>query len=103
MVLRLVDKTKRKDQIAKTNKEFAKLVSKYSSVDSLKKVSITMILYREKEDDKSEKQRDKQSTETPVNIDFPRKAQRRQMLMRNTNYYGKSVTNSPPNSNMRII
>jgi hypothetical protein len=72
IVLRLIDKTKRKDQIANTDKEFAKLISKYSPTDSLKKVSITMILYREKESDKDEKQRDKQSTETPVNIDFPK-------------------------------
>ncbi len=36
MVLRLVDKTKRKDQIAKTDKEFAILVRKINSADSLK-------------------------------------------------------------------
>ena len=31
---------------------------------------VTMILFREKEDDKKEKQREKQNTETTVNIDF---------------------------------
>ena len=45
-----------------------------------KNVMVTMILYREKEDDKKEKQREKgkqlgntaTSVETPVNIDFPK-------------------------------
>ena len=70
MVKRLIDKTKRKDQIAKTDKEYTKLVNKYSPANSLKNVGLTIILYREKESDKAEKQRDKQSTETTVNIDF---------------------------------
>ena len=37
-----------------------------------KNVMVTMILYREKEDDKKEKQREKNRLETPVNIDFPK-------------------------------
>ncbi len=44
--------------------------NKYSPANSLKNVGLTIILHREKESDKAEKQRDKQSTETTVNIDF---------------------------------
>ena len=43
MVKRLIDKSKRKDFNAKTDKEFAKLVAKYSPANAAKKVSITVI------------------------------------------------------------
>ncbi len=47
------------------------MVNKYSLANSFKNVGLTIIPYREKESDKAEKQRHKQSTATTVNIDFP--------------------------------
>ncbi len=38
----------------------------------LRNVSVTMILFREKEDEQAEKLRDKKSTDTPVHVDFPK-------------------------------
>ena len=39
---------------------------------SLRNVSVTMILYRESEDDKAEKLREKTDRDTIVNVDFPK-------------------------------
>jgi hypothetical protein len=71
MIERLANKTKRKDYLEKTQKEFTKLVNKYGNAESVKgilersrekrrvrNVMVTMILYREKESDKAEKQRE---------------------------------------------
>ena len=83
LVERLANKTKRKDYTNKTDKEFNKLVGKYSSSDSVKgilartsekkkvrNVMVTVILFREKESEKAEKQREAKGAEVPVNIDF---------------------------------
>ncbi len=37
-----------------------------------KNVMVTMILFREKENEKSEKLREKTSTDTPAQVDFPK-------------------------------
>ena len=92
IVERLTSKTARKIFTDKTDKLYNKLVEdatgrKIFDLASGKRkadvkpqnVMVTMILFREKEDDKKEKQRTKENRsaipreiETPVNIDFPK-------------------------------
>jgi hypothetical protein len=96
IVERLVNRTAQKRYTDKTDNMYNKLTMnaegrKASDIANgvrkadretleTKNVMVTMILYREKEDDKKEKQREKgkqlgntaTSVETPVNIDFPK-------------------------------
>ena len=68
MVKRLIDKTKRRDFNDKTDREFAKLVAKYSPAETVKSISVTVILFREKDEYDPKKQ--KQDNDTTVNIRF---------------------------------
>jgi len=76
LVDRLANKTKRADYIARTEKDFAKIVGKYQDAESVKgmlergrekrklrDVTITMMLFREKDGETNE--------DTTVNVDFP--------------------------------
>jgi hypothetical protein len=64
-------------------------LAKHKSEVKPKNVMVTMIFFREKEEDKNENQRKKTSEETPVNIDFPKgttvaEAKEEQELLRQT-------------------
>ena len=85
IVDRLTSKRKDKRYTDKTNQLYNKITMNAEGQKDLdiasgvrkaaletKNVMVTMILYREKEDDKAEKQREKQKLDTPVNIDFPK-------------------------------
>ena len=85
LVDRLVNKSKRKDYVERTEKDYAKLVGKYNSAESVKgmlergrekrrlrHVSVTMILYRKNEDDEAEKRREKTDRDTIGNVVLPR-------------------------------
>ena len=79
MTERLANRTKRKDYTDKTDKEFAKITGKYKEADSVKgiltrssekkrvrNVMVTMILFREKESETAEKQRENQTHQFPL-------------------------------------
>ena len=85
IVDRLTSKRKDKRYTDKTNQLYNKITMNAEGQKDLdiasgvrkaeletKNVMVTMILYREKEDDKAGKQREKQKLDTPVNIDFPK-------------------------------
>ena len=82
---RLASKSARKIYTDKTDKIFNKLVKeapllkdfnilsgKRKPDAKLKKVMVTMLLHKEKEDEKAEKLREKTGTDIPVHVDFPK-------------------------------